>query len=134
MNIPQSSQQTAEMDARNRAAAYTREANYEATQREQAIAQQRTSDLQQMLWFKSLDQTHARDLQAQLQAHEMALRNADYRAAVELEMRKGQNALELRRLELQRGGLKGDTKAQEQSHTTFWHSKIFETILLVLYR
>ena len=101
MNDQLSNQRASEMDARNRAAAYTQHAQQENDQKQQLVAERHATDFQQMLWMKNLDQTSARELQAQSQAHEMAIRSADHRAAIELEAQKRQTALELRRLEIE---------------------------------
>ncbi|MEI6232638.1 MAG: hypothetical protein WCT04_06275 [Planctomycetota bacterium] len=133
MNDPLSIQRNNEMDVRNRAAAYTQQAQQESEIKQQAITQQHATDFQQMLWIKNLDQTSARDLQAQLQAHEMALRSADHRAAIELEAQKRQTALELKRLEIEASkGLRGTAStASKSAPASFWDSDLLKSIIMV---
>lgn len=128
----QYSPQTAELDARNRAASYVRDAQQQVEQNEQAISKQQASDFQQMLWLKNLDQSQARELQTLAHMHTMALRSADHEAALELEAAKHQATLELRRLELEHAvGLQGVRLADQVPETPFWQSKLFQTVLVV---
>jgi len=133
MNDPLSIQRNNEMDARNRAAAYTAQAQQEAEQKQHAIVDRNATDFQQMLWLKNLDQTSARELQAQAQAHEMALRSAEHRAAIELEAQKRQTAIELRRLEIESArGMKGIATAPNKvAEKSIWQSDLMKTIIAI---
>ncbi len=133
MNPLQTNQQATEADARNRAAAYTQQAQQEAGSKEQSFALQNSTDFQRMLWLKHLDQSYARDLQAQQHSHAMAFRDSEFRATMELETKRQQAAFELRKLELQgKKGISGDAMISTPvSQPSFWESKLFLAILSI---
>ena len=80
-------------------------------------------ELDRMLLLKNLDQSH-----------EMQMAQERHRQALELENRKQQAAIELRKLDLDRqnnlNGLPAPTKATER-HESFWQSKLFLTLLTI---
>ncbi len=86
-------QATAELDATNRAAKYFRDAQEQGAQAKELEAQARSTDFQQMLLLKNIDQAHAMDRLSAEQRHEMSMENKRSRAA-----------LDLRKLELERQG------------------------------
>jgi hypothetical protein len=108
---------TAESDARNRAALYMRDAASHADHVEQGLAAQRQSDFQQIIWLRDLDYRQANDQ-----------RTAEHKHAIELEDRKRLAAMELRKLELEQGQLRGNPARRESS---FWSSKLFLVVLTI---
>jgi hypothetical protein len=100
--------QTAELDAKNRAAVYLRDAQKQADEAQDAAAKQHSTEFQQLLWMKNLDHQHA-----------LEMRDAERRAAIELK------TLELERVQPLAAG-------NSQPHTEpFWQSRWFLTLLTV---
>ena len=115
--------QTAELDVRNRAVGYMRDAQQQLAVQEQQQSQKQASEFQQMLWLKHFDQSHA-----------IQLRDLEHRHALELEERKQNAALELRRLELEnqrRNQGMGALEKTAEQRKSFWQSKLFFFMLTI---
>ena len=113
---------TLELDAKNRAANYLHHAQEAEQQHQQQIAQHQSAEFQQLLWLKSLEQSHARELLS-----------AEHRQALELEERKHRAAIELRQFEIaqQRTPLRGLDAPEKPKTENFWESKLFITLLTI---
>ena len=112
-----------ELEPRNRAALYLQGAQQHTDQLEAHRAQQQSSEFQQLLWLRYLDQHNS-----------VELRRAEHLHALELETQKHQATIELRRLEWENqarlNGVSSLPKEQKQQEY-FWNSKLFLALITV---
>jgi hypothetical protein len=99
---------SSDLDARNRAATYQRDAQEETAKAQDAVAQKNASEFERIVWLKHLDHSH-----------ELQMRMEDRRAA-----------MELKRLELeQRATPLNGTEALAPS---IWNSKLLLAFLATI--
>jgi hypothetical protein len=120
---------TAELEARNRASTYIHDAQQHAEHEQQQLFQKQASEFQQVILLKNMDQSYARELDAQKHSDAMERLAAEQRHAAELAARQHEAALQVRRLELGNRGLHGTESQGKQP--SIWESALFKTALII---